>query len=215
MAFDAMAGRLRVGLVATDSSQDVLINAALSAALAFAENYCDRDFLYKRETITNAFDREYEGVFVNRYPIGRVYSVSNATTSSSLPASGWSAHNQSGLILIPSYTRRMPSRYAALPSVTIDYEGGYKVLPADLEYALWAIFDSVWPTFDPSISGGGIVGPAIGNVKKRTVVGVGSIEYETGGGASSSSTGRVSADWSAVMPGATQAVLGLYARKIA
>ncbi len=215
MAFDVATGRVKVGLVATDVSQDAEINLALNAALAFAEHYCDRNFIFKREQISKSFDRAGEAVFVNRYPIAKVHSATGA--------GGWTiSHNSAGLIFNGGSRGGYGYGGAVYNSnrrVVIDYEGGYKSLPADLEYALWGIFGSLWPTYDPSIvaAGGGIAGPAIGAVKKRTIVGVGSIDYETGGssGSSNAGSGTVAADLSAVMPGATQATLDMYKRVVA
>ena len=217
MAYDVNTGRLRVGLAAADATQDVPIGAAMNAALAFAEHYCDRKFMFARETITKTVDRDLEGVFVDRYPINRVYTLSGGGITS-VVSQQFASHSTAGVVFLNA--QGQPGRrwtFGAERSVTIDYEGGYKSLPADLEYAIWAMFDAVWPTFDPSVSSGGGGSTVVaGQVKKRTVVGVGSVEYTTSAdGASSGTSAAAAADWSAVMPGAVQAILQLYVRKVA
>ena len=214
MAFDLATAKKRLGIA--DALQDAEVNLALNAALAFAEHYCDRRFVFARETLTKYVDRDLEGIFVDRYPIVKIHSIdSNAGIASQ------AMHSSSGVVFIKDRYSPFRKAYDTGSKITIDYEGGYKALPADLEFCMWQIFSSVWPTYDPSLVGGGGgagggAGPAIGSVKKRTIVGVGSVEYETGGSSSSSSSsGSVAADWSAVLPGAVQAVLGLYMRRVA
>ncbi len=215
MAFDLSTGRTKVGLLVTDLSQDAEIGMAMNAALAYAEHYCDRRFLYAREKIQKVYDRANEAVFVDRYPIVQVHAISGASASG-----GWKlTHDSAGIIFGGNrggygyggggYHRNFGQ------TVTIDYEGGYKALPADLEYAFWKMFGSVWGDYDPSTTAAIVTGgPAIGAVKKQTIVGVGSIDYETGSAPASAAAG-VAADLSAVMPGAVQATLDMYARRVA
>jgi hypothetical protein len=205
MAFDTASGRLQVGLLAADATQDVQIAAAMSVALAYAENYCDRNFLFKRQIARKRFTRFGEDIFMDRYPIGRVYAITYVTSGMAIASTNYFVHAQSGIVDI---------HQQGLP-VDIDYDGGFKALPADLEYALWKMFGVVWADFDPA-AGGGVVaaGPSIGAVKKQTIVGVGSIDYETGSAPATAVAG-VAADLSAVMPGAVQATLDSYARRVA
>jgi hypothetical protein len=204
MGFDIATGRARAGLAVGDTTQDLPIQAAMNVALAYAENYCDRNFGYNRETITKTYSRFDEKIFVDRYPIAKIWSVSH-TGGSVINANQYNVHKNAGLILLDSGSGK----------VDVDYEGGFLFFPADLEYALWKMFASVWADFDPA-AGGGVVaaGPAIGSVKKQTIVGVGSIEFETGS-APAAASGTVAADLSAVMPGAVQATLDSYARRVA
>lgn len=216
MTWDITAGRVKVGLKPPDGSQDVEITAAMNAALAFAEHYCDRRFLFARETLTKYLNRDMEGVFVDRYPITRVHGMSGNGLRSIGAAAKYATHNSAGVIYLKHHNWAFGNDWANDGTVTVDYEGGYKTLPADLEYALWSIFGALWPTFDPSsVSTGGGVSVAIGAVKKRSIVGVGSVEYETGGGGTTSTGGVLAADWSAVMPGSVQALLSLYVRRVA
>ena len=206
MAYDLATAKNKLGIL--DATQDAEVTAALNAALAFAEHYCDRRFLYARETLRKFVDRDFEGVFVDRYPIAKIHSV-----TSSSGVSNNNVHNSAGIVF--THNRHGLFSHRANEEVTIDYEGGYKALPADLEYCFWQIFGAVWPTYDPSmVGGGGGTTVVSGEIKKRTVVGVGSVEYTTSADGASSGGAGVSADWSAVMPGAVQAVLSLYMRRV-
>jgi len=199
MAFDVATGRLKVGLAPTDAVQDAEITMAINTALAIVENYCNRPFLYN--TQVEVFQHVHQGkVQVERYPIDTVISMDAS-------AGMHQVQHVAGFIDFHGV------RY--IERLELTYSGGYKILPADLEFAMWSVFGALWSTFDPTIvaAGGGGLTVAIGAVKKRTVVGVGSVEYETGGGSTSSSSGgAVHADLSAVMPAATMAILAPYKR---
>ena len=208
MAYDLASAKGKLGIL--DATQDGEVTAALNAALAFAEHYCDRRFLYARETLRKFVDRDFEGIFVDRYPINRIHSLTGATGAVSRNP----AHSSSGIVFTNSRHGLFHARWDE--EVEIDYEGGYKALPADLEYCLWQIFSAVWPSYDPSmVGGGGGTTVVSGEIKKRTVVGVGSVEYTTSADGASGSGAGVSADWSAVLPGAVQAVLNMYKRVVA
>ena len=198
MAFDVATGRIKVGLEPSDTSQDADIQMALNTALSLAEQYCDRKFAFARETLTKYADRFSERVFVDRFPINRIYSITGAGTNSP------EAHHDAGVVFTSAGSN--PGS-----KITIDYEGGYKSLPADLEYCLWQVFAAVWADFDPTNANGGNV-VVSGEIKKRSIVGVGSVEYTTSADSIASTT---VSDWSAVLPGATQAVLNLYKRRVA
>lgn len=197
MAWDLATAHAKTGL-APGLSDDVL-TAAMSTALAIAERYCDRLFLQKQEQV-RFYDISQRAIQLPRYPVESVDD-----TYPSLNDYAHHLHRGGGKIMFHGQP--------FFEELRITYTGGFKNLPEDLEFALWQIFGLLWSTsFDPTAGTGGGATIALGAVKRKTIVGVGSIEYETGG-ASSSGGDSVAADWSSALPGATQAILDLYRRQ--
>lgn len=173
-------------------TQDDLLQMMMDRAVAIAERYCDRGLIYKEETIYY-YDIQQRVIQLKRYPLLGLAQ----TTPANLPPHH--VHKLGGQIIFHNEP--------FFDQLGIVYYGGYLELPPDLEMALWDIFHVLWETYGPNAGGGGPT-IALGAVKKKTIVGVGSIEYETGG--SSASTEKSAADLSALMPGATMALLEPY-----
>jgi hypothetical protein len=167
MTWDIATARKRLNVIGGCSDDD--LTTAMSAALALAENYCDRQFIYAASTEQTFYNLEQRALYLRRYPL-----VSITTLSPQPEVGTYQVDNNAGKIIFtgqPFYE-----------SFTVTYEAGYSTLPADLELGLWEIFDMVWATnyaADNSVQ--------LGAVKKKTIVGVGSIEYETGGSVSGAS----------------------------
>ena len=185
MIFDLATAKTRLNIVGT--TQDGEIQAALDASLAIAEAYCKRRFSYAAE-IAHYYHVEAGYLFVDRYPINSVTSVVRSNGQSDVK---YKVNKSSGFLdLHGCYTDE---------ELQVTYSGGYATLPADLEYALWGIFDGVWSNMNNagSVSAGG--------VDKISLVGVGSISYDTGSGASSGSAGNP-------VSGYAEAILSNYKR---
>ena len=175
--------------------QTALITQLMDTAISIAERYCDRKFLRKQEQI-RFYDIAQETVQLPRWPV--------VSIDASTPSNLGKHHVHRGAGQIKFHGQRF------FDELDITYTGGYDPLPADLEMALWNIFMTLWDTYG-SGSGGGGPTIALGAVKRKTIVNVGSIEYETGSAASSDSDSA--ADWSSLMPGATRTILNLYRRE--
>ena len=167
--FDLATAKTRLNIVGT--TQDVQLQAALAAALAIAEGYCDRYFMHVSGQTEVRTHVSGSSVSLMRYPLDGVPSISGDSNTYK-----FHADLDNGVI-------HFDGRYVD-HKLTIFYSGGYVTLPADLEYALWGIFDGVWSNMNNagSVSAGG--------VDKISLVGVGSISYDTGSGASSGSAGN-------------------------
>ena len=203
MAWDLATGITRLG--ATAGTDDLEVEKFMNLAMALAEKYCDRGIIFRQET-ARFYHVNARTLFLPRYPVENI-SRMNIHNKAHL-------HRALGQLIFHSQP-------IVHDEIEIEYDGGYRYdsIPPDLELALWDIVSILWTTYGSAAAGGGAaVGPtvALGAVKKRTIVGVGSVEYETGGGSSSSgSDTNLSADLSALMPGATQAILELYRRQSA
>lgn len=183
MTFDLTAARARVGLQPNDTTKDAALSASLAAALGLAERYCDRKFARQFE-VAELVHFVGNEAHIDRYPIVAVISVQ----SDGQAITAFQVNKSAGRILFTSSLASL--------LLEVEYEGGYEVFPDDLEYALWLIFDSVWP----SISGNA---PAQSPISRITVPDVGSISFDTV--APSSGVG-------AAISEAAEAVLDLYRR---
>lgn len=198
MAWDLATGQVKVG--AQGAVWDTQITALMNTALALAEKYCDRHFLFKEE-IVKFYDQTVASFQLPRWPIETVFGITPNSASSRVEH----VHKTAGVLELHG------QQFVDL--IEVHYSGGYKQLPEDLELALWDIFNTLWSTYGPNAGSGGGATVAIGAVKKKTITGVGSIEYETGGGSASGGSGSGSiGDFTSVMPGATLAILQLYRR---
>lgn len=180
--WDIATARVRTGLSATDASNDAQLQIAMDASLALIEKYCDRKFLYKN-TIEE-FTHVGSTVSLERYPIDYVDNI----------------HDFGEINKINGMLDTGHSRY-----LKVQYAGGYKVLPADLEMAFWSVFDAVHASTAAT-------GPALsGGIKKLAITGVGSIDYDTGSSASSPTGGA----FGGLMPMTALNILDLYRRDLA
>ena len=169
--FDLATAKTRLNI--TGTTQDVLLQTGLDTAIAIAENYCKRQFKYAAE-VAHYYYTDAGVLFVSRYPIEQVQSVVSAKNTKTL--TDYKVNKSAGMIMFKGY--------AVGEQIDITYAGGYKTLPADLELALWLIFDGVWKSLNSS---GGSV--SSGGIASISVPDVGTIRYDTG----SSSSGNTNA----------------------
>lgn len=185
MTWDISTGRLKAGLAAGDVSKDTLIQLSMAQALALAEQYCDRQFLYAADAIT-FYHTQAARYQVTRYPIEAV-TTTNTGSYKVHKAGGWVEYD---IVVIEE-------------ELKFNYTGGYKVLPADLELALWTIFDTVL---------GANEGAAVttGGIKSASLTGVGSVQFDVGG-ATTQSGGAMGG----MIPAVASSILDLYRREYA
>lgn len=165
--WDIESARVRVGLQPDDTSKDTQLTSAMGAALLFAEKYCRRKFMFKSEIIKLIHFANSE-VQLARYPIVTVNEISNGTSA----ITNYHIDEDLGRITFDS-------RIVA-HELIIDSEGGYEVLPDDLEMALWRLFDSCW-----SIMGGS--GQTVGGGAIKAITSAGAkVEFDVGSSSSTS-----------------------------
>lgn len=173
--WDLVTAKSRLGI--TDNLQDALLQTTLDTALKIAESYCDRQFMYATQRAT-FYHVHGDSLQLRRFPIEQIISLTakNVQGGGSMDTPKYKAHHIAGLILFHAGQ--------ILEEVQIDYSGGYRILPEDVELALWMIFDQVWAM---NQSGGGGGGLAAGAVESVTLQDVGTVRFATGAAASSGS----------------------------
>lgn len=207
MTWDISAGRIRAGLTAGDVSQDAVLQVAMDQALALAELYCNRYFLYATQTDTFTSYTHW-ALSLTRYPIESFSSASPAmsgggthpTVTDPAITSAWAIglpvdgiDQDAGVIRIRTALNPQEQK--------ITYTGGYKTLPDDLELALWMIFDAT------KAAGAGATG-SLGGVKRASLTGVGSVDFDLGSSAATGGGGM-----GGFMSPAATSILDLYVRE--
>ena len=162
MAYELATAKTMLNIPPADTTRDAVITMALNAALALVERYCDRKFFLATEGAELLRVRG-DRAQVHRYPIVQVLGMSYN--------GDYDVANDAGIIVF----RRLVQE----DRITIDYVGGYAVLPADLEAALWALFNVYWGEIGGGT--GGATGLAAGSVESVTLQGVGTVRFATGG----------------------------------
>ena len=156
--FDLATAKTRLNI--TGTTQDAELQMALDTALALAETYCDRYFMYQANETEKFVHAHSNTLSLKRYPIEMINS-----------GAGEHHYSQdSGVVYLHDNSFQHET--------TVDYNGGYKTLPLDLEFALWAVFDTVWGQMNNvggTPSAGGAV-KAISSAGQR-------VEFDTSGGA--------------------------------
>jgi hypothetical protein len=130
MSFDKASAVERLAL--TDEKQIRIAGGLIAAALAIAERFCDRKFDYVEDEVEDVIE-VMSCLSLQHYPINKKMPV---TIDATVISTG--IQSSAGLIR---------TKWLCPGTVyEVQYSGGYKVLPADLEIALWGIFDHLWST---------------------------------------------------------------------
>ncbi len=165
MAFDIVTARARVALAVGDTSQDAVLTGSLNVALAVIERYLNRNLTYSGQKEEHIKPHQ-SGFLVKRYPIDSVIKVTKDSGGGLI--TNFLVHNEAGIVEFDnSYWGR---------SITLEYTGGYKVLPADLEFALWLCFDAAHAA---SGAGGAVISAA--GLESISIPDVGTIRLSAGG----------------------------------
>lgn len=165
MSFDLETAKNRLNI--TDASKDDEIQLALDTALSVAENYCDRKFMFEANVVEDFIFKTNESFAVERYPIDKINSSENES-GQAVTDNLYEIDADAGLV---RFAKGYPNQ-----SFTVNYDGGYKTIPLDLELSLWSIFDKIW-AMTQSSTGGGVV---VGGIESVAITGVGSVKYSSG-----------------------------------
>ena len=165
MSFDLETAKNRLNI--TDASKDDEIQLALDTALSVAENYCDRKFMFDTNVVEKFIYKTNESFAVERYPIDKINSSENES-GQAVTDNLYEIDADAGLV---KFAKGYPNQ-----SFTVNYDGGYKTIPLDLELSLWSIFDKIW-AMTQSSTGGGVV---VGGIESVAITGVGSVKYSSG-----------------------------------
>ena len=197
MAWDLATARPRIGLAATDTTRDGDLLLAMAVTLDVIERYLDRGILFQNmvETMVEVHGRRAQ---LYRYPLVSMDAVttsgaSSYTAGTPINASHYLTDDPIGMLIFKTAT--------IVDKVTVVYKGGYVILPAALEWAMWTTFGTIWGEMFPGAAAGGggggtggIVVAGSGDLKSVTIFGVGKLDYDVGStvsGGSGNSTSPV------------------------
>jgi len=164
----------KLGIV--DGSQDDELSMYLQIAGEACEAYCDN--VLALQSATEQHPVTFSPIALRYYPFVTLTSV---TVDGDDLVADYESFESEGVDYITT-SRTSATRPSGFKQMDIVYEAGYEPLPADLGSAIAVAAISYE-------QGTG----ATGEVKKESVVGVGSIEYTTANDSSSGSTGFLSA----------------------
>jgi len=192
--WDLATARSAAGLAPGDTTHDVAVQSVMDYTLASVEHLLGRGLLRARVT-ERFYDVSTRSLRLHRWPIETVFSPKCRVVQHRI---GWVE----------------PEKWSN-DCVAIDYIGGFRVLPSDLEGAMWEAFKQRYGNVDPvtglPASGTGTVATP-GGVSRVSVADFGSVTFDTGGASSGSSdTGGFSTDisiWGWLYPWAS--ILRLY-----
>lgn len=194
--------RIRAGFDKADDTHDHDLEAAADQALALCETYCDRWFELKERTEQIWPTRG--SYIVKAYPIESISAITDAN-GDTIDAGLYRTVDDAGIVLRGGCSIGGTGVWP----MSITYEGGFDPLPKDLEFAVLAAFDAVWSS---TPGWGAIAGSAAEQVQKISVVGVGSIDFGTGGTTSGGAAGgsQVGSQPYGVLPVTVTSILQRY-----
>ena len=177
MGFDLETAKERLGI--TDDSKDDLINSSMEVALSLVELYCNRRFgIVAGEEEVIVPNATMQSLQVHRIPINNINSVTSEN-GKALTGSQHVSDNKAGVLYLKN------NNYST--NYVVNYDGGEEIAGAILT-VLWPLFDIIYSGASGDSGGGGsIISGSV--VKKTSIVGVGSIEYDTGSGGSGGGSG--------------------------
>jgi hypothetical protein len=155
----------------TDDTQDAALTQTLEISQELIEDYLGRSLSYGKYEDWVEVVRGQDTVVLKNYPVDAILDVMDAAT-------GLPVVYEAGYVVKPSGEVRLRSGHQG--DLVVSYMGGYLNLPAWAQYAIIQTASAVWNAQGTGGAGAG-GGAALGAVKKETVYGVASIEYETGG----------------------------------
>jgi hypothetical protein len=140
-------------------------------------------------------------ISLRRYPLTAITGIDTVENDGTLTPDG-----QANYVWEASTGLLFGLRTTTARKTLITYTAGYQVLPADLEMALWQVFDTVWASMQPGGGGSSVSGGQA--IKSVTLADVGTIHFDVGssGNAQSSSAG-----WGFI-PVLAQSILDRYRR---
>ena len=166
--FDLATAKVRLG---TTTLGDLDIQRALDQSLAYAEAVMDRKLT--KQAMTEYFypDKAVHTLSLSAYPVDRTVQIK----VNDQPFKG-KIDAQRGLIHFEGL------HYSH--EIKVEYTGGFNPFPADMEGALWSVFDSV----AGAMAGGGSVSGG-GDIESISIPDVGTIRFSQGDSGSGGAAG--------------------------
>ena len=169
MAWDLETAYSRMGTTPTPAL-DIQYQSSMDTALDVIETYLDRKLLYAVDQDEILRSHTF-GYGVKRYPIEEINSVVSENNGPQLTDIDFNTNT--GVVIFNNGWHGQ--------HVQINYSGGYQAIPAGLEFAVWAVFDTIEAL--NSAGGGGL---AAGEVESVTVPDVGTVRFSKGDTATTS-----------------------------
>ena len=194
MSFDLAGAKTRLNIIG--ATQDAALQACLDTALAVAEKYCDRQFMYAADSASFYYPYQM-GLQLTRFPLEQVTSVlgSNGNTYAN-----FKVNKLTGQVLFAGTV--------GADQIDVTYAGGYKTLPADLGMALFTMFENLWyATPGWGAPAGGGVSTAGAAIKSVAIPDVGTIQFDTAGASAASTAGAFGGG---LIPASAASLLDLY-----
>lgn len=138
------------------------ITLAMQASESMVAGYLERDFIYKSYTDEVALSSNRGIVFTSGYPIDPGFPVN----ANGAPFTG-TINYSTGEIFLDTASSFFGSN---VNRINLVYTAGFNPLPADLELALWAIFDEQVELIVGA-------GAQAGNIESITVPDVGTVRF--------------------------------------
>jgi hypothetical protein len=224
MTWDIAQARKRIGLEPDDVSRDDDLQGAMAVALAAAESYCDRGFLLQDD------EQEFRApivcnLLVRRWPLVALKTLAPLDPQEDPPPdpapvpAAWRMDKKRGIVFMVGPAPYAPQGIAPVGTAPLGtygtsgvrgfvlaYRGGYDPLPADLEAALWMIFDTQWAS-TPGWGAAAGSQSGSGAIKSFAIDGM-TISYDNTGNAGSGDGGDA-AGWG-VIPASAAGILWSY-----
>lgn len=181
----------------------------IDGALGLIEAYCDRYFM--RKAVGAVFHYPDDNAYsLKRYPINRIIRI--YTRDSLNHANTWDlnnheyqVHRNAGLVLTGGYGGSWYGAHCG-NEIVIEYDGGYDVLPAALETALWMTFGRLVEQSEQYSSSPTDL--AFDKLDRVSIPDVGTLSFATDRNITSGSSGK---GWG-MIPGAAVDLLNLFKR---
>ena len=201
MAWDLATAKIYLKIDPADTSKDAQIEGVMDYVLSSIETALQRGLFFLRQTVRFQYV-DVNRLYLPRYPIATVFAIRDGNDNE---VEDFTVHSRTGWVQM--------LRIPASP-IEVDFDGGFQILPPDLERAMWEAFMDVWSRTDQDTGGppesGGTVVQGSGDVKSLTVFDSFKVDYDVGATALSSNTGLAQDqyDWGWLSPWA--ATLAFY-----
>lgn len=159
MALDLATAYTKCNLEQTPEN-DVKVTDALNISIAVVENFLDRKFTFDSQAESFYYNR-YEDYPLDRYPVENISEILADGNALNIKHK---IHRETGILKLDHHVFNR--------ELKIVYTGGYRVLPADLEAAVWSTFQRYigWET-----NGGGESQP----IDSVTIQDVGTVRFSS------------------------------------
>lgn len=179
MAIDLATAYVRSGITQKTPENNALLTEVLNISLAALENYLDRKFIFDGQA-ESFYYTHFQDYPLDRYPVENV----SAIYADGRPLNvRYKVHRTTGILKLDHHVFERELR--------IVYTGGYRVVPADLEAALWATFQEFLVMVQ------GQYATTTGEIDSVTVQDVGTVRFSnnssfgTGGSLSNPNSGPI------------------------